>query len=205
MKNTYHPKKNIAVIGAGAWGSALALALHRAGHGVFLWSKNDSVRDSLEKNRCNPRYLDVSILFPDDITICNTAQEAMTAATHILLAVPSHAFAGIVDQLPLAGKSVCWATKGFVSNDTPFLHEYFAHATNKRAGAGVALSGPSFSALVAHDLPTAVVFASEDISAATEWAQLFHHGFFQMRQFNQKVFPTFRIALEYMVLAIVFM
>src|SRR5678816_2176144 len=82
--------KQIAVIGAGSWGTALAVIAARAGHSVRLWSRNDAVVRSINEQRVNSRYLS-STSIPDNVTAIGDIEAALQDASLVLLAVPSHA------------------------------------------------------------------------------------------------------------------
>src|SRR5215208_643463 len=82
--------KRIAIIGAGSWGTALAVVAARAGHSVCLWSRDAQVVSSMNEQRLNSRYL-TSISIPSGVTATNEIAAALRDASLILLAAPSHA------------------------------------------------------------------------------------------------------------------
>src|ERR1044072_7595075 len=82
--------KQIAVVGAGSWGTALAVVAARAGHDGGLWSRNDAVVRSINEQRVNSRYLS-STSIPDSVTATGDIEAALHDASLVLLAVPSHA------------------------------------------------------------------------------------------------------------------
>src|SRR6185295_9578881 len=82
--------KRIAIIGAGSWGTALAVIAARAGHEVQLWSRNAELVDSINHRHVNPRYL-TSVEVPTTVAATNDAVSALFQAEHVLFAAPSHA------------------------------------------------------------------------------------------------------------------
>jgi glycerol-3-phosphate dehydrogenase (NAD(P)+) len=159
--------KQIAVIGAGSWGTALAVIAARAGHGVRLWSRNDAVVRSINDHRVNSRYLSATSI-PDNVTATGEVEAALQDASMVLLAVPSHAAretllaltshlheAAIIVNVAKgieieSGKRISEIAKEVVAGTHPF----------------VTLSGPSFAKEVVAGHPTAIVAASKDNVAA---------------------------------------
>ena len=159
--------KQIAIIGAGSWGTALAVVAARAGHSVRLWSRSAAVIDSINDQRVNSRYLS-STSIPDGVTATAEIDDALREASMVLLAVPSHAAretltamsAHLTENAILvnvakgieieSGKRISEIAKEVVDASHPF----------------VALSGPSFAKEVVAGHPTAIVAASKDIAAA---------------------------------------
>ena len=88
----------IAVLGAGSWGTALALLLARNGQRPVLWGRDSQHMDLLAAERCNARYLPAHY-FPDGLTVSSDFDEAVDSAHDVLVVVPSHAFRGILDDL----------------------------------------------------------------------------------------------------------
>jgi glycerol-3-phosphate dehydrogenase (NAD(P)+) len=159
--------KQIAVIGAGSWGTALAVIAARAGHSVRLWSRNDAVVSSINQQHVNSRYLS-SASIPGSVTASGDIAVAVQDASLVVLAVPSHAaretLTAIQSHLHEAaiivsvakgieiesGKRISEITKEVIASSHPF----------------VALSGPSFAREVVDGHPTAIVAASKDSAAA---------------------------------------
>lgn len=159
--------KTTAVLGAGSWGTALAVHLARAGHGVRLWARDDAFVRELWASRVNGRYLpDVPLSAAIEPT--DSLATALDGARFVVLAVPSHGLRAVVrGAIPyLASGSVLVSTaKGLETGSLERMSEVIA---NETAGCCpvVVLSGPSFAAEVARGLPTAVLAASEHESAA---------------------------------------
>ncbi|MEY2699533.1 MAG: hypothetical protein RIQ52_288 [Pseudomonadota bacterium] len=166
--------KCIAVLGAGSWGTALAISLARNGHDVRLWSHRADHALDLAEHRCNRRYLPQTT-FPEKLHPVHDMAAAMDRADLALVVVPSHAFQETLQKLrPLmpAGCGLAWASKG-LSEDAHLLHE----TALAIFGAGMPLavvSGPSFAREVAAGLPTALTVASLDAQFASSLAQWLH-------------------------------
>lgn len=174
--------QKIAVLGAGAWGTALAIHLARAGHQVRLWDHNVERAVQMQAFRENQRYLK-GVAFPDKLTVCSDLALVTASADAILLVIPSHVFRGILQQLKQShlfqNQHLAWATKGFEPNGHAMLHQVVADELGEDVPVA-ALSGPTFADEVARGLPTAMVSASEHEAEAQFWADAFHHNQFRM-------------------------
>lgn len=171
----------IAVLGAGAWGIALAMQLVRAGRTVSLWAHKDSVAQSLQQTRCTP--LLANIRLPDAIEVTSDLSQALKGAQGLLIAVPSHAFTQLLQQLAQLPVGclppyVAWATKGFDQDSHELLHQQVHHYLPQVSG--TVLSGPTFAHEVALGLPTAIVAASDQVSISDWWAKRLHHAHFRV-------------------------
>jgi glycerol-3-phosphate dehydrogenase (NAD(P)+) len=169
----------VAVLGCGSWGTALALRLGRNGHRVALWGHDPDQVAELIRDGENRRLLP-GFAFGDSVEPVTDLGAAVEAAELCLVAVPSHGFASVVDQLPVGHIrriGLTWATKGLDPQSGTLLHTI--------AGARLAdtpfavVSGPSFAAEVARNLPTAVTVASNDPALAGRLAGLLHGGRFR--------------------------
>lgn len=173
---------SIAVIGAGAWGTALAIHLARGGHAVHLWTHSAEQAKKLRTQRENNAYLK-GIHFPDNLQISAELDEVLVEVQAVLVVVPSHVFRETLQQIqarqPQGLLHFAWATKGFEPHNALLLHEV-AHEVFGTAQPMAVLSGPTFADEVAKGLPTAMVSASENQAEAQFWADLFHFGNFRM-------------------------
>jgi glycerol-3-phosphate dehydrogenase (NAD(P)+) len=160
----------MAVIGAGSWGTALAIQLAREGHPTRLWGRDGVQLEALRAARRNERYLPDAV-FPDALEVANGLDAALAGARDALIAVPSHAFratlAAIKPHLD-PGTRVAWATKGFETETGLLPHQVARQVLGSRPGA--VLSGPTFAKEVGAGLPTAMTVASEDERFAKELA-----------------------------------
>jgi glycerol-3-phosphate dehydrogenase (NAD(P)+) len=157
--------RRIAVIGAGSWGTALSIVAARAGHAVNLWSRNDEVVESINRDHVNPVYL-VGTRLPDDVRATTKVPEALERAELVILAAPSHATRSILKNMATAltpEMILVSATKGIEIETgkriSQIVDEVLADKFQPRF---VCLSGPSFAREVAEKHPTAVVAASRD-------------------------------------------
>jgi glycerol-3-phosphate dehydrogenase (NAD(P)+) len=152
----------MAVIGAGSWGTALAIQLARSGHPTRLWGRDSAQLDAMQRARCNERYLP-DAAFPPALTIAPDPREALDGVRDVLIAVPSHAFRATLERIErhLGGDSrVAWATKGFETSTGLLPHQVASEILGARPGA--VLSGPTFAKEVGAGLPTAMTVASRD-------------------------------------------
>jgi len=153
----------IAVLGAGSWGSALAIQFARTGRPTLLWGRDPAHLAALSIERRNARYLP-DAPFPDALVVEPDFASAVAAALYILIAVPSHAFRGTLERLkPLLRTShrVAWATKGFELASGRLPHEIACEVLGTDVPVAV-LSGPTFASEVGRGLPTAMTVASAD-------------------------------------------
>ncbi len=165
------------VLGAGAWGTALAVHLARHG-GVTLWGHRREHMVQLAQARENSRYLP-GVRLPDNLCLEPDLASALNTAEYVLVVVPSKAFIQTLETLaPLTTAPVFWATKGLdVTSGRP-LHEQAARLLGTRRGLGV-LSGPSFAREVAAGLPTAVTVAAGEMILARRFAARVHSATFR--------------------------
>ena len=168
----------IAILGAGAWGTALAAHLaRRHDRGVTLWARNAARAQEIATARCNERYLP-GVSLPETLAV--SADFAIAARADLLIAAtPIAALSGLADELASVGAKapLVWLSKGFVevppSPELPagigLAHQVLA--PNWSAPVGI-VSGPSFAEEVAHGLPTAVAVAATDSALAAQVAAL---------------------------------
>ncbi|CAH0304313.1 NAD(P)H-dependent glycerol-3-phosphate dehydrogenase [Roseomonas sp. CECT 9278] len=149
----------IAILGAGAWGTALAIQAARAGSEVVLWARDPSRAAAIAAARENARYLPGAAL-PDGIAVSADAAEALRGASLALLVVPVQALRSVVADLPASGVPMLLCCKGVEAGSLALPLEVLA-ALRPRQVAGV-LSGPNFAHEVAWGLPAAAVVAATD-------------------------------------------
>ena len=162
---------DVTVIGAGSWGTALAITLARNGHPTRLWGRDENALAAIARTRVNTKYLPGHHLPPSVEIETTLAQAAGSAGAH-LVAVPSHGFAKLVatlSEIPASRAGVLWATKGLDPSSGRLLHEVAEELLPAGTPVGV-LSGPTFAGEVARQLPTAVTLASSDPYFAGAWA-----------------------------------
>jgi glycerol-3-phosphate dehydrogenase (NAD(P)+) len=156
---------SVAIVGAGSWGTALAVHLARSGERVRLWSRSGEVAMAIRRHRRNPWYL-ADVALPDGVEATDDATTALAGATLVIVAVPSEFFAATLARLGPVSAPVLSATKGF----EPIRHRRMTEVVGERwPRAPVAvLSGPTFAREVARGQPTAAVVAAADATLATE-------------------------------------
>ena len=160
----------MTVIGAGSWGTALAILLSREGRHTQLWSRDPAQRDAMRSARRNMRYLP-DALFPESLQVAADLDQALKSARDALIAVPSHAFRATLEGIRphLAPHTrIAWATKGFEIESGLLPHQVVREVLGATRGA--VLSGPTFAKEVGAGLPTAMTVASADEHFAKELA-----------------------------------
>jgi glycerol-3-phosphate dehydrogenase (NAD(P)+) len=160
----------MTVIGAGSWGTALAILLAREGHPTLLWGRDAAQVAAMQDSRCNQRYLPAAA-FPASLNVTTDLKLALTEARDALIAVPSHAFRATLRNIQpylSADTRIAWATKGFELASGKLPHQVVREVLGRRPGA--VLSGPTFAQEVGAGLPTAMTVASEDDLFAKELA-----------------------------------
>lgn len=165
------PKPTIAVLGAGAWGTALGVLLARNGHPVRAWGHDPAHIERLRRKRANPSL--PGIRLPDAIEFSADLAAVAEGVSHFLVAVPSHAFRvsleGLKNRVP-ADAIIAWASKGFEPGSGKLLGTVMDEVLG-RCRRAVA-SGPTFAIEIARGLPAALTVASEDAvvaRAVCEW------------------------------------
>ncbi|HVA54916.1 MAG TPA: NAD(P)H-dependent glycerol-3-phosphate dehydrogenase [Gammaproteobacteria bacterium] len=170
----------IGVLGAGSWGTALAILLAHNGRRVRLWSVDQNELLPLLADRENRQYLP-GIPFPDTLAI-EPHLEKLTAAVHdVLVVVPSHGFRSTLKLLAAQSPRnlrLAWATKGFEHDTGKLLHQVAAEELGEQLPLAV-LSGPTFAREVAAGMPTAVTIASNNTQFAKHLAATLHSGAFR--------------------------
>ena len=165
----------VTVIGAGSYGTSLAILLARNGHRTLLWGHNPDKMAILQHDRQNNQFLP-DIPFPDLLYIESDLGTAVAASPILLIVIPSHAFANILKQIkPFLRKDskIVWATKGLEVDTGRLLQDVAREILGDKIPLAV-ISGPTFAKEVASGLPTAVTVASTDDQFLTELQNLFH-------------------------------
>ena len=161
--------RRIAVVGGGAWGSALAIHGSRSGHEVRLWIREAELVRRLVERRDNPLYLP-GVRFPRAVQPCDDLAHAVQDAELVVAVVPSQyarqVYRGMRDSIA-PGTPIVVATKG-IEESTLALPLQVAAEELPAAGSLAILSGPSFASEVARGIPTAIVIASEDDDLAQQ-------------------------------------
>lgn len=169
----------IAVLGAGAWGTALAMHISQHHH-VTLWARNAGHVSGMRKARANPLYLG-DFTFNAQLQVEDNLQLALHDADLILSVVPTAGFRQILKDIKALGQltPVVWANKGLEPNTAKLPFEVALEELGDPATTGQhwgALSGPSFAAELVRGFPTAVTLAASDAAFARQAAQYIHGG-----------------------------
>jgi glycerol-3-phosphate dehydrogenase (NAD(P)+) len=162
----------IVVIGAGSWGTALAIQFARVGRVTRLWGRDAAQLAAMQTARRNLRYLP-DAAFPDNLKIEANLSRALSGCSDVLVAAPSHAFRVLLEQLqPLlpAGVQLAWATKGFELSTGLLPHQVAAAVLGESFPTAV-LSGPTFAREVGAGLPTAMTVAASNADYALALAK----------------------------------
>lgn len=162
----------LAVLGAGSWGTALAIQFARAGHPTRLWGRDPAQQSAMAEARCNQRYLPEAP-FPENLSVVRDLEEGLEGVSEILIAVPSHALRELLEEIaPLLGDDtrLAWATKGF-ELETGLLPHQVARQVLGDSRSFAVLSGPTFAREVGAGLPTAMTIASPDEGFANALAR----------------------------------
>ncbi len=170
----------ILVLGAGSWGTALAILLAGNAQPTRLWGHRPGHIRELQRQRRNPRYLP-DAEFPTGLEVVEHMREGLRDGAEVLVAVPAKGLREVLRQLRecgMDGLRLSWACKGLEHGTRKFPHQVVA----EELGAGfptAVISGPTFAAEVARGLPTAVTVASADPDYAAALAGRLHGGAFR--------------------------
>ena len=167
----------ITVLGAGSYGTALAICLARNGHSTLLWGRNSTDIATMARERVNQRYLP-DIVLPEQLAVTDDLQAAVKASQNVLVVVPSHAFADTLRQIKpflLPHARVAWATKGLEPDTGRLLQDVARDILGDDVSLAV-LSGPTFAKELAKGLPTAISLSSTDAEFITVLSDLLHCG-----------------------------
>lgn len=168
---------SMTVIGAGSYGTALAITLARNGHSVVLWGHNPEQIQKMQRDRCNQAFLP-DVTFPDTLLLEANLARALAASRDVLVVVPSHVFGDVLRQLKphlRPDARIVWATKGLEAETGRLLQDVAREALGEAIPLAV-VSGPTFAKELAAGLPTAIALASTDAQFAEDLQQLLHCG-----------------------------
>lgn len=163
----------IAILGAGSWGTAVAIHLASVGHRVMLWGHTPQHVSDMVEHRCNRRYLP-EVPFPPTLIPTADLNESLKQAEHVIVAVPSHVFASLLKQISIPLTGLAWLTKGI----DPVTHALLSQLVTEKWGETfpfAIISGPSFAREVAKALPTAIVVAGNDPIYIKSLRSIVHH------------------------------
>lgn len=165
----------VTVLGAGSYGTALAIALARNGHKTYLWGHDPKAMAQLATERMNQAFLP-DIAFPEALEIEANLAQALANSRDLLVVVPSHVFAEVLNNIKpyiRPDHRIMWATKGLERNTGRLLQTVAEEILGKNHPLAV-LSGPTFAKELAAGMPTAIALASHDPVFADEMQQRIH-------------------------------
>jgi glycerol-3-phosphate dehydrogenase (NAD(P)+) len=165
----------ITVLGAGSYGTALAICLARNGHKTLLWGRDANHVTAMAQDRENNKYL-ADCPFPENLALEADLEKAVQASDNLLVVVPSHAFADMLKQIkPMLtdNAKIAWATKGLDPQTGDLLQNVARTVLGDNVTLAV-LSGPTFAKEMASGLPTAISLSSEDDEFVAELSDLLH-------------------------------
>ncbi|KGK18951.1 glycerol-3-phosphate dehydrogenase [Vibrio navarrensis] len=175
VTNAYNKAISMTVIGAGSYGTSLAISLSRNGANVILWGHDPEHMTTLEADRENRAFLP-GIEFPPSLIVESDLQKAVQASRDLLVVVPSHVFGQVLNSLQpylRADSRICWATKGLEPETGRLLKDVAFDALGENYSLAV-LSGPTFAKELAAGMPTAISVASPDAQFVADLQEKIH-------------------------------
>lgn len=166
------------MLGAGSWGTALAVHSSLAGHNVTLWARRQSAADAMNRSRENADYLPRCEL-PESLVVSADAESSMAEADLVISVIPSRYLRSVWDDIGSAfpaGAHLVSATKGLEDGTGLRMSQVLSEYTGGTEDSIVALSGPSFAAELVEGYPTAVTLACDDLEAAESVQTCLSHG-----------------------------
>ncbi len=173
-------KNPILVVGAGSWGTALAMVLAENGNTVYIWGRDSSHIAELKAQGYNRRYLP-DANFPEGLLPVDNLESCLSECREIVLTVPCSGLRSILQLINKYGGDslkLCLTSKGLEPTTQKLNHKVVEECVGDRAST-VVLSGPSFAKEVAAGLPTAVTIAGTDVGTADWFADKFHNEVFR--------------------------
>ncbi len=167
-----------AVLGAGSWGTTLAILLASKGERVTLWARDEALVEAMRKERRNPHYVS-NVPFPPSLRATHDLAEALSGETRVVHAVPSKAtreFARAYARHLAPDARIVSATKGLEQKSHKRMSEVIHEETRRPVAC---ITGPNHAEEVSVGQPTAAVLAYPDIDVAKQWAELFNTSFFK--------------------------
>ncbi len=174
-------KNPIVVLGAGSWGTALAVHLARAGNQVLLWGNDVEHVQLLTEQRCNQQFLP-DVTFPDNLQLSADVEQALASPAWVLMAIPSHAYRSFLQtnkHLFDEHIGIAWASKGLEQGSGKLIHQVIAEELPRCKKMAV-MSGPTFAGEVARNLPTAITVASNSTAFSRQISDDLHSGHFRV-------------------------
>ncbi|MBV1841869.1 NAD(P)H-dependent glycerol-3-phosphate dehydrogenase [Photobacterium ganghwense] len=165
----------MTVLGAGSYGTSLAISLARNGANVILWGHDPAHIAQLEMDRSNEAFLP-GVAFPESLILSADLEAAVKASRDLLVVVPSHVFGEVLHQVKPHLRSdsrICWATKGLEPETGRLLQDVAVEVLGDQIPLAV-LSGPTFAKELAAGMPTAIAVASPDEAFVRDLQEKIH-------------------------------
>lgn len=175
IQNGYGKEIAMTVLGAGSYGTSLAISLARNGANVVIWGHDPEHMARLQSDRANHEFLP-DIDFPQSLIVESDLEKAVQASRDLLVVVPSHVFGIVLNNIKphlRADSRICWATKGLEPETGRLLKDVAVEALGEGYSLAV-LSGPTFAKELAMGMPTAISVASPDESFVSELQEKIH-------------------------------
>lgn len=179
---------DLTVIGAGSYGTSLAISTASKGLKVMLWARREETAKIMQQDRVNQKYLP-SIAFPETLNVSSDLKQCIEMSKTILVVVPSHTFAQILSSIKpylTAEHRLAWATKGLDKDSGRLLSDIACQILSDRIPMA-ALSGPTFAMELAKGLPTAIAVAGTDSVFIKEFCELMHTKTFRIYESDDLV------------------
>ncbi|RTZ13901.1 NAD(P)H-dependent glycerol-3-phosphate dehydrogenase [Vibrio aquaticus] len=173
--NAYGKEISMTVLGAGSYGTSLAISLARNGANVVIWGHDPEHMAQLEADRANHAFLP-NIDFPESLIVESDLEKAVQASRDLLVVVPSHVFGIVLESVKphlREDSRICWATKG-LEPETGRLLKEVAFDTIGEGYSLAVLSGPTFAKELAMGMPTAISVASPDADFVADLQEKIH-------------------------------
>ncbi|RJX72335.1 NAD(P)H-dependent glycerol-3-phosphate dehydrogenase [Vibrio sinensis] len=175
LNNAYGKEIAMVVLGAGSYGTSLAISLARNGANIVIWGHDPKHMERLESERANHEFLP-GIDFPESLIVETDLGKAVQSSRDLLVVVPSHVFGTVLNSVkPFLRQDsrVCWATKG-LEPETGRLLKDVAHDVLGEGYSLAVLSGPTFAKELAMGMPTAISVASPDAQFVSDLQEKIH-------------------------------
>lgn len=179
---------DLTVIGAGSYGTALAISTASKGLKVMLWTRREETAKIMQQDRVNQKYLP-SIAFPETLTVSSDLKYCIDVSKTILVVVPSHTFADVLVSIKpylTPEHRLAWATKGLDKDSGRLLSDIASQILSDKIPMA-ALSGPTFAMELAKGLPTAIAVAGTNSDFIKEFCELMHTKTFRIYESDDLV------------------
>ena len=179
---------DLTVIGAGSYGTALAISTASKGLKVMLWTRREETAKIMQQDRVNQKYLP-SIAFPETLTVSSDLNHCINASKTVLVVVPSHTFADVLVSIKpylTPEHRLAWATKGLDKDSGRLLSDIASQILSDKIPMA-ALSGPTFAMGLAKGLPTAIAVAGTNSDFIKEFCELMHTKTFRIYESDDLV------------------